>query len=99
MKKQITRLSPHQNAKVSAILFAITTLPFMLLGLLMLKFMPVPPTPEAGAPHFPALFFIMAPVLYAVMGYLMTLITCFIYNLIVKLTGGFEFEVREIPDA
>jgi len=98
MKKQITRLSPHQNAKVCAVLFAILTLPFMLIGLLMLNFMPTPPTPEGrAAVHFPVFFFILAPVIYAVMGYIMTAIGCLIYNLVVKLTGGLEFVVQENP--
>jgi hypothetical protein len=33
------------------------------------------------------------PVVYLVVGYVMTALGCMIYNLVAKFTGGFEYEV------
>ncbi len=86
MKQQVARLSPHQNAKVMAALSAIVSLifflPFALLGSLF------------GAPHaFGSLwFFIFMPIGYFVITYIMFVIGCALYNVLVPVLGGFEYE-------
>lgn len=86
MRVQIRRFSPHQNAKVFAILFAVSSLafivPFMLLaGLTAPK--------DQGPPLF---MLFLLPVLYLVLGYVSVAVGCWLYNVMYKHIGGIEFE-------
>jgi hypothetical protein len=95
MKIQIARLSPHQNAKVFAVLTALSSLIFaipMFIGFLML-----PAVNPAGQPVNtppPAIAFLF-PLLYLVIGYIMIVIGCWFYNFMFKYLGGIEYETRE----
>ena len=93
MKKQITRLSPHQNAKVFGVLMAISSLIFVIPTSLMLSFMP-PGIDANGNPITPpsAAFFLIFPIVYLILGYIMTLISCVFYNFMFKFIGGIEYE-------
>lgn len=88
MKQQIARFSPHQNGKVFAVLMAVSALvfvvPFMLFALAS--------APAEARP--PLLFFLAMPILYLVMGYVMVVIGCAVYNFLYKHIGGIEFETR-----
>jgi hypothetical protein len=86
MKQQIARFSPHQNGKVFAVLFAVSSLAFLIP--FMLFFMASAPA-QAGAPMF---FVLAMPVMYLVMGYVMVAIGCVAYNVLYKYIGGIEFE-------
>ncbi|MBL0729326.1 hypothetical protein [Piscinibacter sp. HJYY11] len=89
VKHQVRRLSPHQNAKVSAVMFAVTSLIFLVpFGLFAAAFAP----DGATGAGMGVGFLIFAPLIYLVVGYVMTVIACAIYNLIVKFTGGIEYE-------
>ena len=86
MKKQIERLSPHQNAKVFAVLMALGSLlfvvPIMLIGSLV--------APKGmGPPFFMAVLF---PIFYLVIGYVTVTIGCALYNFMYQYIGGIEFE-------
>ena len=85
-KHQIKRFSPHQNAKVFAVMTAamslIVVVPMMLI---MSAFMP-------GEGKLSALAMLMLPVGYLVVGYIMTAIGCAFYNLVAKFVGGIEYE-------
>lgn len=95
MKKQIQRLSPHQNAKVFGILMAISSLVFVIPMLTIMMFS-APAVDQHGNPvTFPKFLFILFPIIYLVIGYLMTLIGSAIYNVLFRYIGGFEFEVKE----
>ncbi len=95
MKKQIQRLSPHQNAKVFGILMAVSSLVFVIPMLTIMMFS-APTVDQHGNPvNFPKFLFILFPILYLVIGYLMTLIGSAIYNFLFRYIGGFEFEVKE----
>lgn len=86
MKIEIRYLSPHQNAKVLAIIMTLGSLVFML------PFMAFSAATKmsSGAP-FPWGMLLVMPVVYLVFGYVMTLLACVAYNLMVRFTGGFEF--------
>ena len=90
MKIRIEKLSIHQNAKTFAILMALFSLflavPFMLFA--------SKDAPEGEG--FPLYMVIVFPVLYFVMGYLMTALGCWLYNVMAKYTGGLEFESRSM---
>lgn len=96
MKKQITRLSPHQNAKVFAILIALSVIPFILLMFLTLQFSP--PHMNANGEHaqmFPSFILIVFPLFYLILGYISVYIGCVMYNFVSGKTGGFEYESEE----
>jgi len=85
MKQQVARLSPHQNAKVMAVLSAVVSLivflPFAFLGSLF-----------GAGPRGSLWFFILMPVAYFVFTYIMFAIGCALYNVLVPVIGGFEYE-------
>ncbi|MDP3420641.1 MAG: hypothetical protein Q8S10_06945, partial [Thiobacillus sp.] len=86
MKQQIARFSPHQNGKVFAVLFAVSSLVFLVpFTLFVLMSAPAEARP-------PLLFLLAMPVMYLVMGYLMVAIGCVVYNALYKHIGGIEFE-------
>ena len=93
MIKQIERFSPHQNAKVIAILMALASLVFMLPFLLFASVV---------APRgigMPLSMMVLFPVIYLVLGYLGVAASCWIYNAMFKYIGGIEYEdVPYAPD-
>lgn len=100
MQVRIRRFSTHQTAKVVALLMAATSLVMLLPFFLMTTFT-APAVNAAGEPlpvGFGVLFLLM-PLLYMVVGYVMTRIGLAIYNVISSKTGGFEFELEELPAA
>lgn len=97
MKKQIKRLSPHQNGKVFGILIAIATLPFLIPMMIMFSFTGAEFDQTNNSGTFPGLFLLIAPLMYLVFGYISVAIACLLYNFIQRFTGGFEFEVTELP--
>ena len=84
-KRHIKRLPPHQNAKV----FAVTSLVFVSPFALFASAMP-------GGNAFGGVFILLAPLIYLVIGYLMTAVWCLIYNLLAKYTGGIEYESETV---
>jgi hypothetical protein len=85
MKQQISRLSPHQNAKVAAVLSAVTSL------ILLVPFFLLASVFGAGQ-GTPVWMIIIFPIIYLVFGYIFTVIACALYNVIVPMTGGIEYE-------
>jgi hypothetical protein len=95
MKKQISRFSPHQNGKVFGILMAVSSLVFFVPFFAITMYF-APDVDQHGNPvTFPKFMLILFPVLYLVIGYLMTAIGCAIYNLFFQFIGGIEFEVKD----
>ncbi|HBC3592987.1 hypothetical protein [Vibrio parahaemolyticus] len=89
MKKQVSRLSPHQNGKVFGILIAVASLPMFIpiVGMSLLQ-------PEMST-GFPIGFIFLFSIIYLVFGYISVAIACLIYNVLVKYIGGFEFETKD----
>jgi uncharacterized membrane protein (DUF485 family) len=88
MKKQIVRVSAIQSAKVAAVLYLVTSLPFLVL-------MAFSPMFGKGAGLSTGLM-IAVPIGYALGGFLFTCIAAGIYNLVAKMVGGFEFTTAEV---
>ena len=97
MKKQIKKLSPHQNGKVFGILMAIATLPIFIPMFLMM--MVVAPTVDStgNSMALPSYLMIVFPILYLIFGYLSVAIMCLVYNFMQKYIGGFEYETNDEP--
>jgi hypothetical protein len=89
MKIQISRLSPHQNAKVLSVLMAVGSLIFVVPMFLLFSLMPVP----EGQQRPPAIILLFFPIIYLVMGYVMISIGCALYNIVTRYVGGIEYEV------
>jgi lipopolysaccharide export LptBFGC system permease protein LptF len=85
-KHQIKRFSPHQNAKVFAVMTAVMSLIIVVpMMLIMSSMMP-------GATKFSSLGMLVVPFVYLVFGYVMTVIGCAFYNMVAKFVGGIEYE-------
>ncbi|MDQ8201774.1 hypothetical protein [Pelagicoccus sp. SDUM812003] len=100
MKKRLKRVAPMQLAKILAIIYAILPLvmaPFFLLFSFIAS--SAAPAGQSAAP-LPMLlgmgvgFFIFAPMLYGVIGFVCGLIGAFLYNLVASWVGGIEVEVE-----
>ena len=92
MKQQVASLSPHQNGKVFGVLFAVSSLIFVIPFLLISLF-----TTQDQA--FPSLIMVVLfPIIYLVLGYVMVAISCAVYNRMFKYIGGIEF-VSQRDDA
>jgi hypothetical protein len=93
-KQQLTRISPLRAGIISGVLYGVMALIFVPLGLLAFVF-----HGKAGAatPFGGGVFFIFMPVIYGGLGFMGGLIAAAVYNLVVKFTGGLEFEVRDVP--
>lgn len=84
MKKQIISFAPFQTAKVMALLYLLISLPFVVLISIAMSFAPGP-RPPIG------MMFIFLPILYAVFGFIFTVIGTWIYNFVAKQVGGIEY--------
>ena len=93
MKMQIRRLSPHQNGKVFAILMAISSL-FIMVPMMLSFALARTGAGMAGrpVPHLPMALLFVIPVIYFIMGYIMTAGACWFYNFMFKYSGGIEYE-------
>jgi len=95
MKKQIKRVSIHQNAKVLSLLMAISSL-FMLVPMFAIMAYQMPSHDAQGNPiDSPYAMFVIMPIFYLVFGYISIAIGSWIYNFLAKKIGGFEYETQE----
>lgn len=93
MKKQIRRLSPHQNAKVIAVLLAISIIPIFIPIAIIMSFT-MPEFDQYGNPvSFSTMAFWLMPIFYLVFGYISIALGCLIYNFLFKFVGGIEVEM------
>ena len=93
MKIQIARFSPHQNGKVFGILTALGSLVFVVPMAVLFSFLP-PGIDAHGNPmdRPPVMLFLLFPVIYLVMGYVMVAVGCLLYNFLFKYIGGIEYQ-------
>jgi uncharacterized oligopeptide transporter (OPT) family protein len=92
MRKRVTRISPFQLGKVSAVLYGLFALPIALILGIAAVFGP----PEQAKPWA---LIVAIPVFYMVFGFLFMPIAAWMYNLVAKWTGGVEYVTAEVPDA
>ena len=93
MRTQITHVSVHQTSKVVALMYFFFMLLFIPVGIAILAF--VPSDPQQPQQRFMGYFFLFAPVLYAVIGYLGFALASVLYNALAKRVGGIEFDAAE----
>jgi hypothetical protein len=98
MKSQLIRISPLQTAKVSAILYFIMGALFAIpSGLFMM--LSVPPEGAEQGGSFGIWMMIAMPFMYAIMGFILIPICCWVYNITAKWVGGIEFTLQESEGA
>jgi hypothetical protein len=86
MRVQIQKFSPHQNAKVFAVLFAVSSLVFVVPFIVVAGLA----APKDQGP--PMLLVLLFPLMYLVFGYVSVAVACRLYNVMFKHIGGIEFE-------
>jgi hypothetical protein len=93
VKIQVSRLSPHQNAKVFGVLVAISALVFAAPMFFVFLNMPAGLDVHGNPINAPSAWFaLLFPLLYLIMSYVMVAIGCWLYNFMLKYIGGFEYE-------
>lgn len=90
MKQQITHISPIHIAKIFAILYFATSLPFMIFTEVMVLYSPVHQAPSG--------FLIAMPILYGLCGFVATFIGAILYNFIASKIGGIVFTTCEVEE-
>ncbi|MES2018867.1 MAG: DUF3566 domain-containing protein [Pseudomonadota bacterium] len=88
MKKQIINVSMFQTSKVIAALYFAVSIPFLVIAAL---FMMATHTPGMGIGML-----LIFPVIYAVCGFIFTLIGAAIYNMVASMVGGIEYTTKEV---
>ncbi|SCK15999.1 hypothetical protein [Vogesella sp. LIG4] len=88
MKKRLSKISPLQSAKTLAVLYFLISLPMLLIMVPVMLLVP--------GEHQPVgIMVVVLPLLYAVGGFIGTLIAAWLYNLAASWTGGIEITVSE----
>lgn len=90
MPHQIRKFGVLQTAKVVAIMYALLGLVFVPVFLFVSAVSPNQQGVGAG-------FALLMPILYGALGFLLTALTCTLYNLVAGLVGGIEVELSESP--
>lgn len=92
MKVQIKRVSPHQCAKICAIMAGLTVLLILIPMVLVVS---SHPDTHAGRGELPiGTILTMMPILYSAMTYILTFIAALLYNLFTPILGGIEYETE-----
>ncbi|MCC1496779.1 hypothetical protein [Alcanivorax sp. 1008] len=100
MTKSIVKVSAHKAALTFSCVMALSSIVFLVP--MSLLFLNAPMHDANGNPVNPAPFWIMLvvmPIIYLIMGYIMTIIGAWIYNFVSRFTGGIQFELIDNPDS
>ncbi len=89
MKKQIKRVSVVQTSKVVAVFYVLISLIYAVIGALMVAF-------GSGQIKAMGTMYIFMPILMGLFGFIMMLLSCWLYNVAAKWVGGIEFTEEEI---
>ncbi len=92
MNVQITRFSLFQTAKVIGAVYFVGACVGAVLFFLMSLVSP------ANRPPYGLVFIVLAPFIYALLGFVFTFILAWVYNLVAKVVGGIEFTTTEARD-
>ena len=89
MKKQIVRISILQSSKVLTALYVLMGFIYTLIGIPMIIFGPKPL-------KIMGIIYLFGPVFMGILGFVFFVIFAAIYNLLARLLGGFEVEIKDI---
>jgi hypothetical protein len=91
MKHQIVSFSVKQSSKVLALLYGVTGLIFVPIGILIAYY-----DRDRVFGTGLVITYLCSPIIYLVIGYIVGLLGFWVYNFIAKRTGGIEFELKDI---
>ncbi len=89
MKKQLVRISVLQSSKIVTALYVIFGFFYSLIGILVLIF---------GGQNLRTMgiFYILMPIIMAILGFIFFIIFAALYNFLVKYLGGIEVQIKNI---
>lgn len=90
---RVKKFGVLQTAKVAAVIYAIISLvvimPFLMIGSMITdEFYP------GMDEDFGVVAMLFIPIMYGIVGFIFTAISCVVYNLIASFTGGIEIEME-----
>ena len=89
MKKQLTRISVLQSSKVMTALYVLMGFIYTLIGIPMIII-------GGEQLRIMGIIYLLMPVIMGIMGFIFFVIFAAIYNLLAKLLGGFEVEIKNV---
>ena len=89
MKKQLIRISILQSSKVLTVLYVLMGFIYTVIGIPMIIFGPKPL-------KIIGIIYLFGPVFMGVIGFVFFVICAALYNLLAKLLGGFEVEIKNV---
>ena len=90
----IKRIAPLQAAKIAGVLYTILCIPFVILfWLIALIGGPSASRPGLG-PLVGGIMIIVLPIIYGVVGFLITLLSAWLYNVVAGMVGGLRLDVE-----
>jgi hypothetical protein len=87
----VTRISVVQSSKIVAALYFLYGGFYTVAGVFMLIF-------REGEAKVAGIFLLFMPLLSGVMGFVFCALSCWVYNMLAKVVGGFEFELDEVGE-
>ncbi|GAB3378262.1 hypothetical protein [Massilia agri] len=90
MKIQIVNVSVAQSAKVVAVLYTVISLPVLLIMALAGAFQ--------GNLGVVLLAVVIAPLIYGAITFLFASLGAWLYNVVARWVGGFEYSIKEMPE-
>ena len=90
MKRQISRISIRQTAKVIGAVYAVLASPILLLGIIRLLAGSTPSTSEVSPK-----WLLLSPFIYGLCAYILAFMTCLSYNFVARYFGGVEYSTTE----
>ena len=95
MKLTLQRIAPLQAGKIFGALYGLLSLLFIPMMILFMGAAALAGGKPVGPPMFVAVgMMVLAPLFYALMGFITGLIGAWVYNLLAGWMGGFELEFQ-----
>lgn len=92
MRKQITRFSVVQTAKVAAAMYFVVSL-------LMIVVFAIPMMMYTGKMQMSVFMLLLMPLVYLLFGFVFTVIAAWVYNLVASVLGGIEYTTTDMDKA
>ncbi len=92
MKKQIVRVSILQSSKICTALYFLMGFIYTIAGIPMIIF-------GAQPIKIMGIVYLFGPIWMALIGFIFFVIFAALYNLLAKVVGGLEFEVKDVGPA
>lgn len=96
MTRRLSRIAPWQAGRLFAVIYFFLSLLIAIPMALVSAFAPLPAAP---GPHAGLVVIILFPFMYALAGFLLVPLACWIYNTAAKFVGGLEITVTGDADA